>query len=132
MHQLLHPWSGARPKSNGERKQKTQNLQKARQPNTKREKMQKQERQSQKNFWPWSRKNSNAKSAPSLQQKLSTDCLNIWIRRKMLILSLNLFLVLIPKSFTGACSSSLNCFTIAQWKKSLFWYSRRVDYEIQF
>ena len=45
-------------------------------------------------------------------------------------LSLNLFLVLTPKSFTGACSSSLNCFTIAQWKKSLFWYSRRVDYEI--
>ena len=121
---------GARPKSNGERKQKTQNLQKARQPNTKREKMQKQERQSQKIFWPWSRKNSIAKSAPSLQQKLSTDCLNIWIRRKMLILSLNLFLVLIPKSFTGACSSSLNCFTIAQWTKSLCWYSRRVDYEI--
>ena len=38
---------GGRPRSNGERKPKTQNLQKARQPNTKREKMQKQERQSQ-------------------------------------------------------------------------------------
>ena len=52
-----------------------------------------------------------------IQQKLAAECLNICIRRKRLILSLNLFLALNPKSLTGACSPFLNCFTIANGQK---------------
>ena len=62
-------------------------------------------------LWLWSRKNSIAKLAPRLQQKLATDCLTICIRRRMLILRLNLFLVKVPHGRPP----SLNCFTIAQW-----------------
>ena len=78
-------------------------------------------------LWLWSRKNSIAKLAPRLQQKLATDCLTICIRRRMLILRLNLFLVKVPH---GRLLSLFKLLHYRSMDKHLFWYSRRVDYEI--
>ena len=118
---------GARPKSNGERKQKTQNLQQADDQIPRERKCKSKKDKANNSLFGRGRGKTQL---PNQLLSCNKNCLlTAWISGS---LSLNLFLVLTPKSFTGACSSSLNCFTIAQWKKSLFWYSRRVDYETQF
>ena len=116
---------GGRPKSNGERKQKTQNLQQADDQIPRERKCKSKKDKANNSLFGRGRGKTQL---PNQLLSCNKNCLlTAWISGS---LSLNLFLVLTPKSFTGACSSSLNCFTIAQWTKSLCWYSRRVDYEI--
>ena len=123
---------GARSKSNGERKQKTQNLQKARQPNTKREKMQKQERQS-----------------TTMQKIVSLAVVEEKFNRQISSTAATktghwLLDYLYPKENAYFETQSLlgqspprapSLFKLLHYRsmdKHLFWYSRRVDYEIWF